>query len=196
MERTGPGSDWFSHSERASPSRTRKPDIWTQDSCADHNRVVSSRGQGFTGVKSHARRANAPSPRLRAYLYTVRGSRSVPSKSLTRNRPNPRFRKRASSARQGGTLPSLSRKRSASLPPLSRVHTREDRPNIRATRSRNRRGFLLTLCASDTGIADRCVERRKTILVRSLSPGFIDDYGILNFGESVMRVIATLAFLF
>jgi hypothetical protein len=85
-------------------------------------------------------------------IYRVQGSRSVRSKSLTRNRPNPRFRNRASSARQGGTLPSLSRKR---LPPLSRVHTREDRPNIRATRSRNRRGFLLTLCASDTGIAER-----------------------------------------
>ncbi|KAL0111511.1 hypothetical protein PUN28_013009 [Cardiocondyla obscurior] len=48
-------------------SRTRKPDIWTQDSCADHNRVVP-RKAGFHGARRErwtflplfSRRENAP----------------------------------------------------------------------------------------------------------------------------------------
>lgn len=76
-------------------SRTRKPDIWTRDSCADHNRVVPRKeGAGFTVHGGEERRlprrggaGQNPAP-LRARRIT-RGPRS---KSPVREMRRPSLR--------------------------------------------------------------------------------------------------------
>lgn len=142
-------SQWAS-----SPSRTRKPDIWTQDSCVDHNRVVP-RKAGFHGGENRARCIDMTPPRsVHTYEAAHHGHVGPSSKSSTREMRNRVDDPRNHRARRERDFPSLlSRRGSVYFPPIFGAYTREDRPNIRVTRSENQWGFID--CMWSTGIDTR-----------------------------------------